>query len=59
MLDKSKPYTVVSGKPGVGYEQNGMLFKPNGEFSELTYEDMSQGEINQRKIEMLWGKNNE
>jgi hypothetical protein len=31
MLNKKKPYNRVFCLPGVGYEQDGRLFKPNGE----------------------------
>lgn len=31
MLNKKRPYGIVSGVPGVGFEQDGRLFKPNGD----------------------------
>lgn len=31
MLNKKRAYGVVTGVPGVGFEQDGKLFKPNGQ----------------------------
>ena len=31
MLNKNKPHDIVYGVPGVGYVQNGISYKPNGD----------------------------
>jgi len=52
MLNKNKPHDIVYGVPGVGYVQNGISYKPNGEPVEVIRRKVKQDDGSHEIMEM-------